>query len=89
MSLFGISKGLQFGVCNHGKPHASPHRTREKKRKLGGLLQTDVYICLHWDFPGNKVIKNLPCNAGGAGSITGQGTKVPHAMEYSQKKKDL
>ena len=64
MSLFGISKGLQFGVCNHGKPHASPHRTREKKRKLGGLLQTDVYICLHWDVPGGPVLKNLPSNPG-------------------------
>ena len=69
MSLFGISKGLQFGVCNHGKLHASPHRTREEQsyreeKKLGGLLQTDIYICLHWDVPGGPVLKNLPSNAG-------------------------
>ena len=25
----GSAKDL-FGVCNHGKPHASPHRTREE-----------------------------------------------------------
>ena len=28
------------------------------------------------DFPGGPVVKNLPCNAGGAGSISGQGTKI-------------
>ena len=31
------------------------------------------------DFPGGPVVKNLPCNAGGAGSISGQGTKISHA----------
>ena len=34
-----------------------------------------------WHFPGGSVVKNLPCNAGDAGSIPGQGTKIPHAME--------
>ena len=31
------------------------------------------------DFPGDPVGKNLPSNAGHAGSIPGQGTKIPHA----------
>ena len=31
------------------------------------------------DFPGGPVAKNLPSNAGDAGSIPGQGTKIPHA----------
>ena len=31
-----------------------------------------------WDFPGGPVVKNLPSNAGDAGSILGQGTKIPH-----------
>ena len=31
------------------------------------------------DFPGGPVVKNLPSNAGDAGSIHGQGTKIPHA----------
>ena len=31
------------------------------------------------DFPGGPVVKNLPSNAGDAGSILGQGTKIPHA----------
>ena len=32
-----------------------------------------------WDFPGGPAVKNPPSNAGDAGSITGQGTKIPHA----------
>ena len=36
----------------------------------------------HWrDFPSGPVVKNLPCNSGDAGSIPGQGTKIPHAVE--------
>ena len=31
--------------------------------------------------PGGAVVKNLPANAGDAGSSPGQGTKIPHAME--------
>ena len=31
------------------------------------------------DFPGGLVVKNLPCKAGDAESIPGQGTKIPHA----------
>ena len=31
------------------------------------------------DFPGGPVVKNLPSNAGDAGSIPGQGTKIPRA----------
>ena len=34
-----------------------------------------------WDFPGGLGIKNLPCNAGDAGLIPGQGTKIPWATE--------
>ena len=32
------------------------------------------------DFPGGPVVKNLPCNAGDAGSTSSRGTKIPHAM---------
>ena len=39
------------------------------------------------DFPGDPVVKTLPSNAGDTGSITGQGTKVPHAARCSQKGK--
>ena len=33
------------------------------------------------DFPGGAVVKNPPYNGGDAGSIPGQGTRIPHAME--------
>ena len=36
-----------------------------RKRKAGG-------------FPGSPVVKTPPSNAGGAGSIPGQGAKTPH-----------
>ena len=31
------------------------------------------------DFPGGSVVKNPPSSAGDAGSVPGQGTKIPHA----------
>ena len=30
------------------------------------------------------MVNTLPSNAGGAGSIPGQGTKIPHAMWFGQ-----
>ena len=38
-----------------------------------------------WDYPGGPVVKTPPSNAGGVGSIPGQGTKVPHAAGCGQK----
>ena len=38
------------------------------------------------DFPGGPVIKTLPSNAGGAGSITGWGTKSHKALKKPQYK---
>ena len=32
-----------------------------------------------WDFPGDSAVQNPPSNAGDAGLISGQGTKIPHA----------
>ena len=29
-------------------------------------------------FPGGPVVETLPCNAGDAGSIPGEGIKIPH-----------
>ena len=34
---------------------------------------------MNWGFPGDPVVKNLPCNAGDGGSIPGRRTKIPHA----------
>ena len=35
----------------------------------------------HRDFPGVPVVKTSLSNAGGAGSISGQEAKIPHATE--------
>ena len=43
-----------------------------RKGKLNSIIQ--------WDFPCGPVVKNPPSNAGDAGSIPGQGTKIPHAV---------
>ena len=40
-----------------------------------------IYIKKLGNFTGGLVVKNLLCNAGGVGSITGQGTKIPRALE--------
>ena len=32
-------------------------------------------------FPGGPVVRTLHSNAGGAGSIPGQGAKIPHAAQ--------
>ena len=35
-------------------------------------------------FPGGPVVKNLPSNAGGAGSIPSGKTKIPHTAEATK-----
>ena len=42
-------------------------------------MQNKTTMNYYQDFPGGPVVKNLPYNAGDAGSIPGQGTKIPHA----------
>ena len=34
----------------------------------------------HWEFCGGPVVKTLPYNGEGAGSIPGQAAKIPHAL---------
>ena len=39
------------------------------------------------DFPGDPVVKTLPFNAGGVGSIPGWRPEIPHALGPKKKKK--
>ena len=54
-------------------------------RAIFNILKCDwkeiffTYKLSSWDFPGGPLVKNPPSNAGDAGSIPGQGTKIPHA----------
>ena len=41
------------------------------------------------DFPGGPVVKTSPSNAGGAGSIPGWGTKIPHALGPKKKNQNI
>jgi len=42
------------------------------------------------DFPGGPLVKILPSNAGGVGSISGCGAKIPHSSwQKKQKQKAL
>ena len=39
-----------------------------------------------WDFPGGPVVNTSSSNAGDAGSIPGQGAKIPHAFRPQKQK---
>ena len=61
----------QWGMCQSRKSHGISSPVNGGRRSKH-----------HWrDFPSGPVVKNLPCDAGDASSIPGQGTKSPHAME--------
>ena len=45
------------------------------------ILAHALSKCSIRDFPGSPVVKTLPFNAGGAGSVLGQGAKIPHALQ--------
>ena len=61
MGLFRTSRELQFKVCNHGEPYASPHMTREgegfyRGKKEGGrdLVNRVHGFLLAESLPGRK-----------------------------------
>ena len=47
----------------------------EREGGINWEIGIDLYTLLHtkWGFPGGSVVKNLPANAGDAGSIPGLG----------------
>ena len=70
------------------------HSQLKKKKKVYVFWLVTLVLEIYWreshqcgqrfelrDFPGGPVVKNLPYNAGDSGSIPGQGTKIPHAVE--------
>ena len=54
---------------------------------LGPNTPANVRKISFRDFPGSPVVKSSPSNAGGAGSIPGQGAKISHAP--GPKKQDI
>ena len=43
------------------------------------MLMIMCHEIIKRDFSGGSVVKTSPSSAGGAGSIPGQGAKIPHA----------
>ena len=41
-------------------------------------LTEELPLRKSWDFPGGPGVKTPPSNAGGVGSISGQGAEIPH-----------
>ena len=72
--LFGINKELQFKICNHGQPCASPQQENgqksfmEGKRKLGVLQLTEN----PWLFIGRVVTVShwISCDQARRGSLS-------------------
>ena len=68
VGLFGISEWLQFGTCNHGKPHVSltehgeENSFKEGKRKLEGRSEQRVHW-RNWDFWSTVAFYELNCNS--------------------------
>ena len=62
-----------FDSLNLWGSDASPQFTYVETEALWSLS--------HWDFPGGLVVKSPPSNTGDTGLISGQGTKIPHALE--------
>ena len=53
---------------------------------LSGKLISKIYKehTQFRDFPGGPLVKNLPCNAQGTGSIPGQGSKIPTCLRATE-----
>ena len=52
----------------------------QKSQDAQPIAVSLIKIQIPGDFPGGPVVKNLPSDAGNAGSIPGQGTKLAHIV---------
>ena len=56
MGLFGISRDLQFQVCNHGEPHVSPCPATGElfyrgEKEVGRAIVNKESMAFHWLSP--------------------------------------
>ena len=95
--MFVKEKYWEYSKCplinvliNYDVSFTTKHCKVDKKKKIdlhtmtwmyvqGMLLIESKRICR--DFPGGPTVKNPPCNAGEVGSIPGQRTRIPQAVE--------
>ena len=58
------------------------HSRHHGPRAVLGVRETDTTkTMVLGDFPGGPVVKTWPSNAGGVGSVPGQGLKIPYALQ--------
>ena len=60
-------------------PHLSLYNSVPFAAQYDPCIKTHICV-LYWDFPGGPVVKALPPNAEGMGSILGWRDKTPHAF---------
>ena len=81
--------GLWYVTLEAGRPGKGSDRVEQVTRVRSPLnlcLTVDSRISTR-DFPGGPVVKTRDSTAGGAGSISNWGTKIPHALRSGQKSK--
>ena len=80
--------GLWYMTVEAGRPgKGGPCGARDKcgEEVLSNLSLTLDSRISSRDFPGDPVVKTRGSTAGGAGSISVWGTKIPHALPNGQK----
>ena len=87
-SLFHFSLAVFDSKLNYHTSSGQPSLTSlaQSLKHHASLFSNTQHNCSLGDFPGDPVVKTLPSNAAGAGSIPDQGAKIPHASQPKQNK---
>ena len=67
-------------ICSPRR-HTDDQQAHEKKLNITNHQGNANQNHSERDFPGDPVVKTSPSNAGAAGSIPGQGAKIPHVLQ--------
>ena len=71
-----------MGLRPAGAGQESGHTGHQSVRRDVGSGADAPLKMAQGDFPGGPVVKNPPCSAGVEGSISGGGSKIPHALGH-------
>ena len=80
-----VQPRLQDGVSHAAARVPEAHPLRPASRGSGSWRDTPSQSPPTGDFPGGPVVKTLPSNAGGVGSIPGWGARIPQASRPKSK----
>ena len=77
-----LEDNIQENLIDLGYGEDFSHTPPPKTQSMKEVNNLDfIKINSSRDFPGGPVVKNQLCNARDMGSISGQGTKIPQAVE--------